>query len=108
MTSRIDRTRRLAAARRGAQAAPSEPDAAFEARPGLPALLAPGAEPPAPPARCGESAFAAQMLGQDGQKRGLRAGPPLLEAARRTYAAIEWSGASDRRARKGRRARTEI
>jgi hypothetical protein len=48
------------------------------------------------------------MLGQDGQKRGLRAGQPAIDAARSAYSQIEWSGAQDRRRRSGRAAQTKI
>jgi hypothetical protein len=58
--------------------------------------------------RRGDSEFTAQLIGQDGQRRGLRAGTPLLEAARTAYNAVEWSGSYDRRARAGRRTRTLV
>jgi hypothetical protein len=57
---------------------------------------------PRPPPPDPEAAFAAHLLGQDGQKRGLRAGPGLIETARQLYNHVEWSGSNDRRARKGR------
>jgi hypothetical protein len=56
----------------------------------------------------GAAVFAAQLIGQDGQKRGLRGGPPVLDAARTSYAKTEWSGPADRRARAGRTTKTEI
>jgi hypothetical protein len=56
----------------------------------------------------GEAAFAAQLIGQDGAKRGLRAGPETIEGAKSLYNRTEWSGAKDRRARKGARAKTEV
>ena len=56
----------------------------------------------------GASVFSAQLMGQDGQKRGLRGGPETLGAARSVYGATEWSGAADRRARKGSIGKTEI
>lgn len=52
--------------------------------------------------------FAAQVLGQEGQKRGLRGGPETLDKARSTYLGAEWSGPSDRRPRPGRVTKTEI
>jgi hypothetical protein len=55
-----------------------------------------------------QTGFAAQMLGQEGQKRGLRAGAELIDRARSSYNRTEWSGARDRRAPKGARARTEV
>lgn len=78
------------------------------ARPGLPVPLA------APPARsdpasaAGDAAFAAQVLGQGGQKRGLKGGPPVLEAAKSAYLGAEWSGPQDRRKPVGKIAKTEI
>lgn len=54
------------------------------------------------------SAFAAQIIGQVGQKRGLKGGPPVLDAARSTYLGREYSGAHDRRPPKGRARKTEV
>jgi len=54
------------------------------------------------------AAFAAQLLGQDGQKRGLRAGPEIIDVAKTSYNRIEYSGSKDRRAPKGGKAKTEI
>jgi hypothetical protein len=58
--------------------------------------------------RGGVAAFAAQLIGQDGAKRGLRAGHELIPAAKRLYNRVEWSGSKDRRAPKGGKAKTEI
>ena len=71
------------------------------------------AEPPArpaptPPADGGASIFAAQMLGQTGQRRGLKGGPPVLDAARSTYLGAEYSGKHDRRPRVGKARQTEV
>lgn len=44
-----------------------------------------------------DARFAAQLLGADGQRRGLKGGPPVLEAARAAYLRAQWSGAGDRR-----------
>jgi hypothetical protein len=67
----------------------------------------PAVSPPnpvvAPPAL-----FAAQVLGQKGQKRGLKGGPPVLDAARSTYLGAEYSGKRDRRPRVGKATRTEV
>jgi hypothetical protein len=68
----------------------------------------PAAAPPGPKAASDAAAFAAQLLGQPGQKRGLRAGPPTLEAARAAYKKTEYSGPADRRPPAGRAAKTEI
>ena len=63
----------------------------------------PAVTPPPPPA-----AFAAQGLGQSGQKRGLKGGAPVLDAARTTYLGREYSGRHDRRPSPGRSRKTEI
>ena len=54
------------------------------------------------------AAFAAQLMGQDGQKRGLRAGEEVIGAAKSLYNRTEWSGAKDRRTPTGGKARTKI
>ena len=64
-------------------------------------------EQPAPP-KTGFTAYAAQVMGQGGQKRGLRGGSEVLDRARSTYLETEYSGPSDRRLRRGRIAKTEI
>jgi len=56
----------------------------------------------------GYAEFAAQVIGQNGERRGLRAGASLMDRARDAYNRTEWSGAADRRARKGRTTREEI
>ena len=63
----------------------------------------PAVSPLAPPAL-----FAAQVLGQKGQKRGLKGGVPVLDAARTTYLGREYSGRHDRRPSPGRARKTEI
>ena len=42
-------------------------------------------------------AFDAQLLGQDGARRGLKGGAPILDAARAAYLDAEFSGEADRR-----------
>jgi hypothetical protein len=72
----------------------------------LPAIAAtPLVEPHEPNAA---AAFAAQVMGQGGHKRGLRGGDETLERARSTYLETEYSGPADRRLRRGRITRTEI
>ena len=63
----------------------------------------PAVSPTAPPAL-----FAAQVIGQTGQKRGLKGGPPVLDAARSTYLGAEYSGKRDRRPRVGKARQTEV
>ena len=110
MTSPIDPIRRAQRLRRAVRA---EVDPAAETEGGGLSRLPVPVEPPRtasprvepPPA---ETAFGAQLLGQDGQKRGLRAGPGAIEGAKASYNRVEWSGSKDRRSRKGRIAKTEI
>jgi hypothetical protein len=53
-------------------------------------------------------AFVAQLLGQDGRKRGLKAGPPALKEARAAYLETEYSGEADRRLPAGIFARKRV
>lgn len=63
----------------------------------------PSARPaPEPAADGGAAAFAAQLMGQSGQRRGLKGGPPVLGAARSSYLGAEYSGPADRRPKPGR------
>jgi hypothetical protein len=55
----------------------------------------------------GPEVFAAQVMGQDGQKRGLRGGPPVLNQARAAYLGAEYSGRRDRRPPVGKTTKTE-
>ncbi len=71
------------------------------------------AEPPARPAPMpvadpGASVFAAQMIGQTGQRRGLKGGPPVLDAARSAYLGAEHSGAAERRPPPGKAKDTDV
>ncbi|MFN4295346.1 MAG: hypothetical protein ACK4FB_00765 [Brevundimonas sp.] len=68
-------------------------------------------EPPAsptPPNPSQPSAFAAQMIGQTGARKGLKGGPPVLDAARGSYMGAEYSGAGDRRPKPGKTTRTDV
>lgn len=64
--------------------------------------------PPPPPRREGFAAFAAHIMGQSGQKRGLRGGQEVLDTARSTYLGTEYSGRSDRRPPTGLLKKTNI
>jgi hypothetical protein len=55
----------------------------------------------------GSAAFAAQLLGQPGAKRGLKGGAPVLEGARSAYLETEFLG-RDRRLPAGVIAKREI
>lgn len=68
-----------------------------------PAGPAAKAEPPGSGA-----AFAAQLIGQTGQRKGLKGGPPVLDAARSAYLENEYSGDKDRRPPTGKARRTEV
>ena len=59
-------------------------------------------------AKPAEAPYAAQILGQDGAKRGLKGGQPVLTAARAAYLEAEWSGPNDRRPAKGILKKTNI
>lgn len=64
--------------------------------------------PPPNPRRGAFAAFAAHLMGQSGQKRGLRGGQEVLDAARSTYLGTEYSGPADRRPKAGLIKKTEI
>lgn len=71
------------------------------------------AEPPARPAPmpapdASAAAFAAQLIGQTGQRRGIKGGPPVLDAARSTYLETRYSGADERRPRPGKAEDTDV
>jgi hypothetical protein len=74
----------------------------------LPVRIDPPADEPTPPPPAGPTAYAAQLMGQGGQKSGLRGGPETLDHARNAYLETEWSGPADRRPPPGRIAKTEI
>jgi hypothetical protein len=77
--------------------------------PNLPAIIeGEEAAPPPPPHAEAPAAFFAQLLGQSGQKRGLRGGAPVIDAARQAYVKTEWSGRIDRRTQTGQMKKTEI
>lgn len=50
----------------------------------------------------------AQLLGQDGEKRGLKGGGPVMDAAREAYLETEWSGEADRRLPAGLRGYAKV
>ena len=110
MTSRIDRTRPAVSTHAAARREIARPDETPEpAVRNLPVAVGPVvAWGPRADNRDAGNKFVAQLIGQDGERRGLRAGPPLFERARTAYNGTEWSGSFDRRARMGRAARTEI
>ena len=71
------------------------------------------AEPPArpaptPPPDLSAAAFAAQVIGQTGQRRGLKGGPPVLDAARSSYLGANYAGGAERRPKPGKATDTDI
>ncbi|WP_269714369.1 hypothetical protein [Caulobacter sp. NIBR2454] len=108
MTDPIDPTRRLPAPRRAFRRAVDAraADGHGHDDPEVETVHVREEVDPAPP-RSGFSAFAAQLLGQGGAKRGLRGGPETLDVARSTYLGAEFSGGADRRRKAGRK-QTEI
>lgn len=65
-------------------------------------------DPARPAASLGPAAaFAAQIIGQGGQRTGIRGGPPVMGAARSSYLGNEYSGDNDRRPPTGKTGKTE-
>jgi hypothetical protein len=106
MTYRIDRIRAATAAH-ASRIEREDAEALDVETVGLPVPVGPVVQRHRGERRGDGATFQAQMYGQDGQKRGLRGGAPVLGAARQLYSSIEWSGGKDRRAPKGRWTRTE-
>ncbi len=73
-----------------------------------PAAADPEPAPAPAPVTTQPAAFAAQVMGQSGARKGLKGGPPVLDAARGTYLGAEYSGAKDRRPRPGKTTRTDV
>jgi len=92
--------RRAEAMQARREVVPVEPVVDHEPSPARPA--------PTPPVDASPAAFAAQLLGQSGQKRGLKGGPPVLGAARNTYLGAEYSGPAERRPLPGKATDTDI
>jgi hypothetical protein len=65
-------------------------------------------KPALTPRKGGFATFAAHLMGQSGQKRGLRGGQEVLDSARSTYLGTEFSGGSDRRPQTGLLKKTQI
>lgn len=110
MSSPIDPIRRTPRARHAQRPVTDTSDEVHETAEDRSVPVVSGPSPAPEPEQLAEGAsiFSAQLMGQDGQKRGLRGGPQVLDAARNTYNRIEYSGAADRRARKGGAAKTQV
>ena len=108
MTSPIDPIRRAQAQRRTRKTDADAAEQTFGESVNLPVPVgkAYAAEPPHP-AHSG-AAIEAQILGQTGARRGLRAGPAVIDTAQHAYNKTEWSGKHDRRAPAGRAAKTDV
>lgn len=68
------------------------------------------AAPKAPRTRAqvAAAAFAAQILGQGGQRNGIRGGPPVMDNARSTYLGAQFSGEHERRPQLGMTTRKDV
>ena len=110
MTAPIDPVQRPPRPRRADRSYVDDRETATDVEEGasLPLVVAPAPAPETGALVGGAAGFSAQMLGQDGQKRGLRGGPETLGNARTVYTRTEYSGAADRRAPKGGTAKTEV
>src|SRR5690349_19942765 len=107
MSLPVDSTRGPGRVRRTRKVAAERTDATDEtALTNLPVPVGPVKSIPTGSARAsGDAAIHAQVLGE---RRGLRAGPTIHDEARVTYNRTEWSGSRDRRAPKGKKAKTEV
>lgn len=108
MSQPIDPVRRSSSDRRSGERRSDDRRAPAPVKGGLPVPVSAARPEPRGEPDPGAAVFAAQLMGQTGQKRGLKGGPPVLEAARSTYLETEWRGPGDRRVRAGRITKTEI
>ena len=106
--AKVDSDRRRSARRRSDPAPAAATVEAARVGATLPVVIDPPSEPPRPAREPAEAAFAAQVMGQGGQKRGLRGGQPVLQQARSAYLEAEWSGPQDRRPPSGAVTRTKV
>lgn len=97
-------TDRRAAERRAGSTSRALVPTDFAAEPAAP----PARPAPTPPADASAAAFAAQVIGQTGQRRGLKGGPPVLDRARSTYLGANYSGAAERRPKPGKATDTDV
>jgi hypothetical protein len=109
MTSSIDPARRSPSIRRARKTAAEVVDdleGSTQAKgSNLPVPVAPARTIPPRTPTASAAAIEAQLLGE---RRGLRAGASVIDEAKVTYNRTEWSGSKDRRAPKGRKAKTNI
>ncbi|HEV7227539.1 hypothetical protein [Brevundimonas sp.] len=83
----------------GRALAPVDPPATEEAAP-----MAAGTRKSTP----ADPAFSAQLMGQEGQRRGLKGGPPVLDAARSGYLKAQHSGPAERRPKPGTVTKSDV
>lgn len=102
------RDRRAADRRAAERRAASTSRALVPTTPAAEDAQPPARPAPTPPSDGSAAIFAAQLIGQTGQRRGLKGGPPVLDAARSAYLGTEYSGAGERRPKPGRAEDTDI
>ena len=109
MTALIDPARRPRRVRRPRKSATELIDE-IEGRPevapsSLPVPVAPARSIPPKTPITSAATIEAQL---EGERRGLRAGASVIDQAKAVYNKTNWSGAKDRRAPKGRTAKTDV
>lgn len=87
---------------------PPHPRRRSSDRANLPAVIEPAVKTRGGGARRAFVDLAAQLLGQEGRRRGLRGGQETLDTARETYLKTEFSGDADRRPAPGLITRKKI
>jgi len=109
MSSSVDPLRNAAGVRRARKAAAEGSAEGHEAlapeAPSLPVPVSAARTVPPKGSATGAAAIEAQL---QGERRGLRAGASVIDAAKTSYNRTEWSGSADRRTPKGRVAKKEI
>ena len=109
MTASIDparRPRRVRRSRKSATEVIDEIEARNDATPSsLPVPVTPARSIPPKTPIASAAAIEAQL---EGERRGLRAGASVIDQAKAVYNRTNWSGAKDRRAPKGRTAKTDV
>jgi hypothetical protein len=109
MSSSVDPLRNAPGVRRTRKSAAENPGESQKAvaaeTPNLPVPVGRARSVPPKSPAVGAAALEAQL---QGERRGLRAGAALIDQAKVSYNQTQWSGSKDRRAPKGRAAKTEI
>ena len=109
MTASIDparRPRRVRRPRKSASELLDEIEGQDKVAPSsLPVPVAPARSIPPKPPVASAATIEAQL---EGERRGLRAGASVIDQAKAVYNKTNWSGSKDRRAPKGRTAKTDV